>query len=588
MPYLHSAKHKNTSAMSKRLLCLLVTTSIALSSFAQCTISSITTPGIYPDTTINLPAATAGTAYGTDIQVVVFEDTVAAGVTVIVSDITINSVVGLPAGFSYNCNPTNCVFPGGGNGCIWLSGNPTAAQVGTYNLTVNVTLHGVVGGFIPVSQASTVNGYKIIINPAPAPTPDFSSPDVRVCATQSVTFNNTSTGGATSYLWTFPGGTPATSTAASPTVQYLVKGSYDVTLQATNANGSNTITKPAFVLIDSLSVAAVVPGGNNNICSGQSIVLSSQSTHPSFTYQWEKNNANIPNATGATFSATQQGTYRVKVTNGLGCTKRSANNTVFVSSPMAPVAASGPTTFCSGGSVLLQTAGSLTNTFQWLKNNVAVSGANAPIFSATSWGNYRVRVTDANGCSNTSAVIPVIVNPNPNVTINASGPLAFCAGQSVTFSVPSQPNVNYQWQSTTGTLTGGNSYTATTADKYWVTAVNTSTFCQNTSSKKTVVVNCRLADNQTSDISARFFTNVYPNPASNQSNLYFELPENRMVIVQMFDMTGRKVISLFNGELEAGAHEISIDAGSYPAGVYFVRVDAVKEKQVIKLIIDHQ
>lgn len=574
--------------MTKTLLYSLAILLLTNTAYSQCTIAPIAIPGIYPDTTTNLPPATAGTSYGTDIQARVFEDTVVAGTTVIVTDITINNVAGLPSGFTYTCNPSNCVFPGGGNGCIWLSGNPTAAQVGTYNLTVNVTLHGVVGGFIPVSQASTVNGYRIVINPAPAPTPNFTSADPRVCATQSVTFTNTTTGGATSYLWTFPGGTPSTSTAANPSVQYLVKGSYDVTLQATNANGSNTITKPAFVLIDSLSVAAVTPAGNNSICSGQSLLLSSQSTHPSFTYQWEKNNVNISSATNATYSATQQGTYRVKVTNGLGCTKRSANNTVFVSSPAAPVSTTGATTFCSGGSVQLQTAGSITNTFQWLKNNVVISGANAPIYNASSWGNYRVRVTDGNGCTNTSAVIPVIVHQNPNVTINASGPLTFCAGQSVTFSVAAQPNVNFQWLQNGNPLTGGTSYTATTSGSYKVTAVNTTSLCVNTSSPKNVVVNCRLAGDIVEDGATNFSVSAYPNPANNQSKISVQLAESKNVSIKMFDMTGRNVANLFNGMMETGGKEISVETDVFPTGVYFISVIAGNDKQVVKLIVNHQ
>lgn len=574
--------------MIKRILCTIAIVSFAEVVLSQCVISPITTPGIYPDTTTNLPPATVGTPYGTDIQVVVFEDTVVSGTTVVVTDITVNSVAGLPSGFSYNCNPVSCVFPGGGNGCVWLSGNPTAGQVGTYNLTVNVTLHGVVGGFIPVSQSSTVQGYRIVINPAPAPVPNFTSADPRVCATQSVTFTNTTTGSATSFLWTFPGGTPSTSTAANPTVQYLVKGSYDVTLQATNANGTNVITKPAFVLIDSLSVAAVTPGGNSTICSGQNILLSSQLTHPSFTYQWEKNNINIAGATNATYNANQQATYRVKVTNGLGCTKRSSNKTVFVSSPPAPISATGSTTFCSGGNVQLQTTGSVTNTFQWLKNNVAISGANAAIYNASSWGNYRVRVTNANGCSNTSAVIPVIVNQNPNVTITANGPLTFCAGQSVTFTVPQQANVNFQWLKNGSPLTGGTSYVATTSGSYKVTAINTLTQCVNTSAPKNVVVNCRIADDSTAPYFSKFSLNAFPNPSNSQSYIYLEMPEDRMVSISMYDITGRKIISLFEDMVEAGAKEVLIETENYPSGVYFLTAIAGNEKQVVKLVIDHQ
>jgi uncharacterized repeat protein (TIGR01451 family) len=420
-----------------------------------------------------------------------------------------------------------------------------------------------------------------------APVPDFTSNDLRVCATQSVTFNNLTTG-ATSYQWTFPGGTPASSTLANPTIQYLVKGTYDVTLVATNAIGNNSITKTAYVLIDSLSVAAVTPAGNTTICKGQSILLSSQATHASFSYQWEKNNVNIPGATSATYNASQQATYRVKVTNGLGCTKRSANKTVFTSQPTAPISAAGNTTFCSGGNVQLQTNGSVTNTFQWKKNNNNIGGANAPVYAASSHGNYRVLVTDQNGCTNISAVIPVRVNPNPNVTVSANGPLTFCAGQNVTLSVNAQANVTYQWKDNNINIGGAtsNQYTATTAGKYKITATNAVTTCTNSSSTKNVIINCRVAGENVEEESSSFKAYAYPNPASTETKIYLQLPQDRMVSVDIIDMTGRNIGNLLNTQLSAGSYDIAVNAKEYAAGVYFVAVSAGNEKQIIKLILN--
>jgi subtilisin-like proprotein convertase family protein len=54
---------------------------------------------------------------------------------------------------------------------------------------------------------------------------------------------------AISWLWTFEGGTPATSTAQNPTVTYTADGSYDVTLVATNTFGVDTITKPDYISV---------------------------------------------------------------------------------------------------------------------------------------------------------------------------------------------------------------------------------------------------------------------------------------------------------------------------------------------------
>ena len=56
----------------------------------------------------------------------------------------------------------------------------------------------------------------------------------------NVTFTDTSTGGPTSWAWNFGDG--ATSTAQNPTHTYTAAGTYNVTLVATNAGGSDTAT----------------------------------------------------------------------------------------------------------------------------------------------------------------------------------------------------------------------------------------------------------------------------------------------------------------------------------------------------------
>ena len=53
---------------------------------------------------------------------------------------------------------------------------------------------------------------------------------------------STSSPPATGRLWTFEGGTPATSTAVNPVVTYATEGSFDVTLSVTNINGTDVIS----------------------------------------------------------------------------------------------------------------------------------------------------------------------------------------------------------------------------------------------------------------------------------------------------------------------------------------------------------
>lgn len=53
----------------------------------------------------------------------------------------------------------------------------------------------------------------------------------------------------TSWSWSFPGGSPATSTAQNPSVTYAQPGWYPVTLTVTSAGGTNTVTKHNYVYI---------------------------------------------------------------------------------------------------------------------------------------------------------------------------------------------------------------------------------------------------------------------------------------------------------------------------------------------------
>jgi PKD repeat protein len=76
------------------------------------------------------------------------------------------------------------------------------------------------------------------------PTSCFTPDATTVAVNTAVTFTNCS-GTATTYAWNFGDG--GTSTDASPTHTYTTAGTYTVTLVATNAGGSNTITQTIVV-----------------------------------------------------------------------------------------------------------------------------------------------------------------------------------------------------------------------------------------------------------------------------------------------------------------------------------------------------
>ncbi len=66
----------------------------------------------------------------------------------------------------------------------------------------------------------------------------------------------------------------------------------------------------------------------------------------------------------------------------------------------------------------------------------------------------------------------------------------------------------------------------------------------------------------------------YPNPSSGRATLRYGLPEASSVRLAVYDLLGREVAVLADGEQAAGYHEAALDAGRLPSGLYLVRLEA--------------
>lgn len=66
----------------------------------------------------------------------------------------------------------------------------------------------------------------------------------------------------------------------------------------------------------------------------------------------------------------------------------------------------------------------------------------------------------------------------------------------------------------------------------------------------------------------------YPNPFNPETTIPFALPMRANVKLSVFDLLGREVATLINGNMEAGSHTISFNGNDLSSGVYFYRLDA--------------
>lgn len=192
---------------------------------------------------------------------------------------------------------------------FWNTGDTTSTIIvsapGTYILTVNGSCGFLIDTVI-VTQG--VCGVPLI---------SISSSDTIFCDKQCIDFTDLSINTPTSWLWTFSGGSPSTSTDQNPIgICYNNYGAFDVQLIACNAAGCDTLLLPAFI------TELQVPAPPSVFVQGDSLVC----TTVAASYAWFNiNNANLILGTNNYFVPSTAGVYYVLITDSNQCQNVSAN-----------------------------------------------------------------------------------------------------------------------------------------------------------------------------------------------------------------------------------------------------------------------
>jgi len=140
------------------------------------------------------------------------------------------------------------------------------------------------------------------------PVAQFNAPH-HICPGTCTDFINLSQN-ATSYLWSFPGATPSTSTDINPaSICYNSPGSYTVSLIATNATTSDTLTLNNYITVYPYPPPQGILQSGDTLFANQGAV----------SYQWYLNGVIIPGTTNYYHVALQSGDYNVVCTDANGC-----------------------------------------------------------------------------------------------------------------------------------------------------------------------------------------------------------------------------------------------------------------------------
>jgi Zn-dependent metalloprotease len=377
---------------------------------------------------------------------------------------------------------------GSGGSLIWTTGSCGGAFVDYgHNVPVSPTVSTTYYAHWSNSCGnSTCLSINITVSPAPIAPTSASATLTTICAGQSTILSATG-GSGTTLSWhngscngTIEGSGNNLSVSPNNTTTYYCR--WENTCGASTCQSVTVTYNPA-------AIASISTSDPTDFCFGSPIsCLMTAQTGAGYSYQWQLNGADISAANASSYTSTQTGDFTCVVTNLCGDV---TSNTIAVTTntlaPSASITPSGSTVFCTGDSVVLNGTTGIGYSYQWQLDGVDISGAIGSSYIASVGGNYTVIVS--NGCgSDASSPVTVIVNTSISASINPSGALAFCDGNSVLLNAVPGSGYNYQWQLDGTDIPGATSsvYNANLNGDY--TVVLTYGGCSGTSVPITVTV----------------------------------------------------------------------------------------------------
>jgi PKD repeat protein len=351
-----------------------------------------------------------------------------------------------------------------------------------------------------------------------APFSDFYPVNkITVCAGGSVSFNDLCWNGTpTSWNWTFPGGTPSSSTASTPTVTYNTPGVYDVTLTAGNSAGSNTRTRTAHVTV--LPVTAQFNDWH---------FVEGMENATSFSSDWSFGTGSWARTTTTAFT----GSASARVNN--------YNMTAGVVSELYS-----PT-------IDLSAIQNPSFTFRLAYARKAIGDAD------------KLRIYASTDCGQTWTM----------KYIKTGSTLSTISGTVTSNFVPTSSEWRLETVNLGAVVNASNvrfkfEFTSDGGNNIYIDDINISA---------PTGVSSPEAGVQHFD--------VYPNPAPENSTVAFSLEQQQEINLQLVDMTGREVLSVYKGNLSAGQHNLPLNTESLGAGVYFVRLVTEEGRAVTQKLI---
>lgn len=410
-----------------------------------------------------------------------------------------------------------------------------------------------------------------------------------VCTQIADSFTNTTTGGTKPYHFVWDFGNGSHSTLSDCNALYAFKGSYRVTLYATDANGkTDSFSKTIKVLGAPIAdhSAKVMYCYITYFQAAEDI----NSPTPIKSYFWmgEGSPGHGPlyrNGQTSSYFYTEGGTYHfsllVKGANGCSTIY---NDSIKISS-YPGILLPNSTSVCTNTTLSITATvigGTAPYRIWWWDSSLNITG---PTITQTITKDtaFAVYLSDANGCFNYDSMkVKAIPLPDAKWTLNYEGnDVIFYALDS------SMADSNYHWFFGDGNGAAGHKADHIYSKKQDFGAgliVENNAGCFN-KYDSTIYIDKALIGNNSDIISGITF---YPNPFNSSTNLVFTLSQKSHVQIGLFDITGKQIAFICNEIRQPGNYQLSIDASKYnlSPGIYTLKLltdEGIKNLNIVKL-----
>lgn len=254
---------------------------------------------------------------------------------------------------------------------------------------------------------------------------------IEICQGSSVTLTYN---GPNGYTPTWFDGSQGNTVTFTPTQA----GSVSVTATLENSTYTDSIN----IIFKPQPTSTITPSGQILVCASSNFSLQANAG-TGLSYQWFLNGNAISNATNATHLPTAVGSYTVRVTDATTTCSKISNPTVL-STTFTPQP-SGTVNYC--GTQIISVPFGSSNSYQWKKDNLNITGANSNSYTASQPGIYTCVISNGS-CSVTST--SVILNPIAAAPI-ANSNQNFNAGETLAKLIVNGTNLQWYSSSTGGT-----------------------------------------------------------------------------------------------------------------------------------------